>query len=140
MTIIIKHIKDSKDLFDTHIREGTFFKKINSQFVLMLDKEQREFISTNFAVGYIGSDYKLNSWARKTARGLTILSLDGKTISEKRTILWKEVNENKIQPILQFLIKQSKAGKTITLWYLSKYDIETAQLIKRFIDWYTANC
>lgn len=150
MTILIRPIVESKAIFDFNSRAGTLFHVSNGKCTKMTDEEQKEFHRCNFAIGYCGSDRALSAWSSKHRRELTNINiLPGEGVEQKRTHLWKllqtdfesipkqERRKSGYYELRQYqqIVEALRSGKTITLWYLSTYDIETAQLFKRFFEY-----
>ena len=161
MPIQISHISNSKKLFDLNIEY--FFKPSDlssTGWETMSDAEKKVFKETNFAVGYCGSEIALSTWSSKNCRGLTNLNfMQESSIEEKRQYLWDLINFNfdeinKIEDrkrrrdlrrdngyyFLRYYqtIAETSKNYTVNLWYLSKYDLPTACLIEKFLN-YLAN-
>ena len=156
MTITIRPIKKASDIFDVNRSQGTFFWKKNEKSILMTAEEQKAFRATNFVVGYAGKDPRLSSWCHTTSKGLSNINVDMQT-SDLRQYLWHLVNcefsSDGLRPallrklrvaegyyILRELqsIAETSKNHDITLWTLSSYDKENAELLKRFLT-YLAN-
>ena len=92
----------------------------------------------HYCIAYEGKDYALASWSHKQSKGLTNIAtfFEGSTTDEKRQLLWSQVQARTLpKPLTRFLDRYSK-DSDLYLWYLSEHDRPTAELIKRFIDWY----
>lgn len=134
----IKSIKEAD--FSCNTSEGIFFKKINNQFIMMNFDEQKEFIRNNRVIGYEGSDVKLSSWARKQSKGLSVWNLPGETIEQKRQLLWQAINsdnEEDRKPYRWLISLAKQELNNLTFWYLSSHDKPVAELIVRFVNWYS---
>mgnify|MGYP000052300764 FL=1 len=118
----------------------------------MSEEEQKEFSTSNFAIGYCGNDIRLSTWSRKESRELHNLNfMQDAGIQEKRAYLWQllqtdfqSLSREKRRESGYYSLRQYqqiadnlRSGKTVTLWYLSGYDIDTAELFKRFFEYLT---
>ena len=123
--------------------------EVNSRDKFYFDRNKQQVPSAvmkgHYCVAYEGSDYALASWAHKQSKGLTNIAtfFEGQTTDEKRQLLWSQVQSRTLpKPLARFLDRYSK-DNDLYLWYLSEHDDlrpatlrPTAELIKRFIDWY----
>lgn len=152
MTILIRPIRDSRSIFDLNSRTGIFFYPEGSGWRKMSEEEQKEFSTSNFAIGYCGNDIRLSTWSRKESRELHNLNfMQDAGIQEKRAYLWQllqtdfqSLSREKRRESGYYSLRQYqqiadnlRSGKTVTLWYLSGYDIDTAELFKRFFEYLT---
>jgi hypothetical protein len=152
MTILIRPIQDSRSVFDLNSRSDCFFYPEAGGWRKMTEIEQKEFSASNFAIGYCGNDIRLSTWSRKESRQLHNLNfMQDAGIPEKRAYLWQllqtdfEVLSREERRTAGYYALQQyrkiadvlRSGKTVTLWYLSGYDIDTAELFKRFFDYLT---
>lgn len=150
MTILIRPIQDSHSVFDINSRTGTFFKPATKGISKMTEEEQKDFRDSNFAIGYCGTDIRLSTWSRKESRELHNLNfLQDARIPEKRAYLWQllqtdfEVLSREERRTAGYYTLQQyrkiadvlRSGIGVTLWYLSGYDCETAELLKRFLEY-----
>jgi len=151
MTIQIRNIKESLNIFDVSRSQGRYFHKQSGKGVLMTTDEQKSFEATNFVVGYAGKDIRLSSWADKQGKGLNNINIDMKP-AELRQYLWtlvqtdfSSISDRKEKIAsgyytfrqLESIAKTSKT-QNITFWILSSYDRPNAELLVRFIN-YLAN-
>lgn len=147
MTIQIRNIKESRDVFDVNRYAGKFFHKQSGESVVMTADEQKIFEASNFVVGYAGKDYKLSSWADKKRKGLTNINIDMNP-ADLRQYLWtlvqtdfssldrKERRAFGYYTLQQFeAIAETSKNKNITFWCLSSYDRPNAELLVRFINY-----
>ena len=150
MTITIRPIKEASDIFDVNRSQGTFFWRKDGKSVLMTNEEQKDFKSSNFAVGYAGTDIRLSCWANKMRRELRNINLD-MPVHALRLHLWmlvktdftnldrQQKREQGYYTFNQFVsIAETSKNHDITLWILSSFDVENADLFKRFLT-YLAN-
>jgi hypothetical protein len=161
MPVAIRPIEESRKVFDYNTEY--FFKpstESTNGWEIMNDAETQLFKKTNFAVGYCGNEIALRTWSSKQKRELSNLNfMDGYSINDKREHLWMLVHTdwspfekcnreerkmlaNTSDSYWQFRklsgIAETSKTETVTLWYLSKHDLPTAELLKRFIE-YLAN-
>ena len=144
MTIQIRSIKESSDVFDVNSRDQIFFHFIDQSKVRMTKEEQANFVRCNYVVAYAGKDFALSSWSQKASKGLHNINVD-MNVSDLRQYLWHLVNcefsaDRKLRVAEGYYIlhKLSSIAETsknhdITLWTLSAYDKENAELLKRFL-------
>ncbi|WP_293134822.1 hypothetical protein [Microcoleus sp. bin38.metabat.b11b12b14.051] len=149
MTILIRNIKESSDVFDVNSRDRVFFHFVDRTKVRMTKEEQAEFLASNYVVGYAGKEFALSSWCHKASKGLHNINVD-MNAADLRQYLWHLVNfefsaDRNLRVaegyyILQKLssIAEKSKNHDITLWTLSAYDRENAKLLKRFLT-YLAN-
>ncbi|MCC3459808.1 MAG: hypothetical protein EAZ73_09175 [Oscillatoriales cyanobacterium] len=144
MTIVIRNIKESRQIFDIRSSTGDFFHVNNGKTTIMAEDEQKLFRQTNFVVGYAGTDIRLSSWADKMRRGLTNINLD-MPVHKLREYLWillntdfslldrKQKRDMGYWQLEQYRsIAETSKQNDITLWVLSSHDIQSAELFKRF--------
>jgi len=146
MTIQIRNIKESLDIFDVSRRAGKYFHKQSGKSVLMTPDEQKSFEATNFVVGYAGKDIRLSSWSDKQGKGLDNINED-MNHTDLRQYLWTlvqtdfdSISDRKVKiasgyyTLRQFVaIAETSKSQDITIWTLSCYDRPNAELIVRFI-------
>ena len=149
MTILIRNIKESRDVFDVNRVERIFFNMIDGKSVRMTNEEQATFLDSNYVVGYAGKEIRLSSWSHKASKGLHNINVD-MNAGQLRQYLWHLVNcefsaDRKLRVaegyyILRELssIAETSKNRDIILWTLSAYDNENAELLKRFLT-YLAN-
>ncbi|MEG4587240.1 hypothetical protein QUA54_18770 [Microcoleus sp. MOSTC5] len=116
--------------YDVNRREGTYFDR-NGKAV------DDKLIRGHYAVAYEGSDIRLSTWAWKQRKELTNLAtyFDGSTAEEKRQIIWHQFQTRTVNRHLITLCERFRK-EPLFLWYVSYYDLPTAQFIKRFLEWY----
>ncbi|MEG4594131.1 hypothetical protein QUB00_20315 [Microcoleus sp. F8_C2] len=116
--------------YDVNRREGTYFDRNGKQ----VDKE---LLKGHYAVAYEGSDIRLSSWAWKQRKELTNLAtyFEGNTVEEKRQIIWQQIQDRTVNRYLLSFCEEFR-DEPLFLWYVSYYDLPTAQFIKRFLEWY----
>ncbi|MEG4286401.1 hypothetical protein QUB68_25040 [Microcoleus sp. A006_D1] len=148
MTIQIRNIKESLNIFDVNRSSGKYFHKQNGESILMTTDEQESFKATNFVVGYAGKDIKLSSWADKQGKGLNNINIDMKP-AELRQYLWTlvqtdfaTITDRKLRiaqgyyTLQQFkTIAETSKTQDITFWVLSGYDQPNAELLVRFVNY-----
>jgi|JFJP01.1.fsa_nt_gi hypothetical protein len=136
----ILSIKESS--FSCNTSEGIFFNNGRR----MTPDEEKEFLRNNIAIGYLGSDLGLSSFARKQSKGLSIFNLPGERVDEKRLRLWSFLRmrngdlKKKFEKEYRWLLGLAKRSdsdlESLTIWYLSSFDKPVAELIVNFISWY----
>lgn len=91
----------------------------------------------HYCVAYEGSDVRLSTWARKQNKGLTNIAtfFEGSTVEEKRQIIWQQIQTKTVNRHLIHFCERFRE-ESLFLWYLSHYDLPTAEFIKRFLFWY----
>ncbi|MEG5175586.1 hypothetical protein [Microcoleus sp. B3-D7] len=116
--------------YDVNRREGTYFDRNGKQ----VDKE---LLKGHYSVTYEGNNIRLLSWARKQRKELTNLAtyFDGSTVEEKRQIIWQRIQDRTVNRHLLSFCERFRE-EPLFLWYVSYYDLPTAQFIKRFLEWY----
>lgn len=116
--------------YDVNRREGTYFDR-NGKPV------DKDLLKGHYAVAYEGRDIRLSTWAWKQRKELTNLGtyFDGNTVEEKRLILWEQFQTLTVNRHLINFCERFRE-EPIYLWYVSYYDLPTAQFIKRFLEWY----
>ena len=116
--------------YDVNRREGTYFDR-NSKPV------DKDLLKGHYAVAYEGRDIRLSTWAWKQRKELTNLAtyFDGNTVEEKRLIIWEQFQTLTVNRHLINFCEQFRE-QPMYLWYVSHYDLPTAQFIKRFLEWY----
>jgi len=148
MTIQIRNIKESLDIFDVSRSNGKYFHKQSGNSVLMTDDEQNSFRDTNFVVGYAGKDIKLSSWSDKQGKGLNNINVDMNP-TELRQYLWtlvqtdfSSITDRKVKRASGYYTLQQFESiaitskiQNITFWILSGYDRPNAELLVRFINY-----
>lgn len=150
MTILIRPIQDSRSVFDINSRSGNLFYPEAGGWRKMTQEEEKEFSASNFAIGYCGTDIRLSTWSRKESRLLHNLNfMQEARIAEKRAYLWQllqtdfeALSREERRAAGYYALQQYReiadilrSGKPVTMWYLSGYDIETAELLKRFFEY-----
>ena len=116
--------------YDVNRREGTYFDR-NGKPV------EDKLLKGHYSVAYEGSDIRLSSWAWKQRKELTNLAtyFDGTSAEEKRQIIWHQFQTRTVdRHLINFCERFRK--EPLYLWYVSNYDLPTAQFIKRFLEWY----
>ena len=129
MTVYIRPMSEFP--YDVNSREATYFDR-NKQQVLNVREN-------HFCVAYEGRNYALSTWAHKQSKGLSNMAtfFSGETTEEKRQNLWHQIQTRTLpKRLARFYSHFSKDGCDLYLWYISEYDRPTAELIKRFLDWY----
>lgn len=116
--------------YDVNRREGTYFDR-NGKRV------EDKLLRGHYAVAYEGSDIRLSSWAWKQRKELTNLAtyFDGNSAEEKRQIIWQQIQDKTVNRHLLSFCERFR-HEPLFIWYVSNYDLPTAQFIKRFLDWY----
>lgn len=139
--IIVRPIQASSEFFSINSREGTFFFKQDGQWIRMSPAQEKDFLSTNFAVGYMGKERKLSVWTNREALGLKVVNLEGNGLEHQRILLWRYFKSGQLPGFISSILDRVREGKTVTLWGLNKHYVETANLIARFVVWFitTAN-
>ncbi|MEG3908693.1 hypothetical protein QT979_13515 [Microcoleus sp. w2-18bC1] len=116
--------------YDVNRREGTYFDR-NGKRV------KDECLEGHYAVAYEGTDIRLATWAGKQRKELTNLAtyFEGATVEEKRQIIWHKIESQTVnRHFLRFC--ERHRNEPLFLWYVSSYDLPTAQFIKRLLEWY----
>jgi hypothetical protein len=128
MTIYIEPMKDFP--YDVNRREGTYFDRNGFQV-------DDSVMKPHYCVGYEGNDPRLSAWARKQSKGLTNFAtfFEGSTAEEKRLIIWHKLQTKTLDRRLARFFDRFRE-EPLFLWYLSTYDLPTAEFIKRFLSWY----
>jgi len=116
--------------YDLNRREGTYFDRNGKQV-------DRELLKGHYSVAYEGSDIRLSTWAWKQRKELTNLAtyFEGGTAEEKRQIIWRQFQDRSVNRHLLSFCERFRE-QPLFLWYVSYYDLPTAQFIKRFLEWY----
>ncbi|WP_172193209.1 hypothetical protein [Microcoleus asticus] len=116
--------------YDVNRREGTYFDR-NGKCV------EDKLLRGHYSVAYEGSDIRLSSWAWKQRKELTNLAtyFDGNSAEEKRQIIWHQFKTRTVDRHLINFCERFRE-EPLYLWYVSNYDLPTAQFIKRFLEWY----
>ena len=130
MTIYIRSMSEFP--YEVNSREKVYFDR-NKQPV------PASVMKNHYCVAYEGNDYALVSWSHKQSKGLTNIAtfFEGQTTESKRQQMWHQVQTRTLsKPLARFLDRFSRDGGDLYLWYLSEHNRPTAELIKRFIDWY----
>ncbi|MEG4455922.1 hypothetical protein [Microcoleus sp. N9_A1] len=118
--------------YDVNRREGTYFER-NGKRVEVED----DILKNHYCVSYEGKEFALSTWSRKQSKGLINIAtfFEGKTAQEKRQILWNQFETRTInRRIIRFC--ERVRNEPLFLWYVSSYDLPTAQFIKKFLEWY----
>lgn len=129
MTIYIRPMSEFP--YDVNSRDKVYFDRNKQQVSSAVMKG-------HYCIAYEGNDYALVSWSHKQSKGLTNIAtfFEGQTTESKRQLLWSQVQSRTLpRPLTRFLERSSNLGD-LYLWYVSEHDRPTAELIKRFIDWY----
>ena len=116
--------------YDVNRREKTYFDR-NGKPV------DKDLLKGHYCVGYEGKNVALFTWSRKQSKELTNIAtfFEGSTAEEKRQILWDKIETQTVnRHIIRFCEKVR--DEPLFLWYVSHYDLPTAQFIKRFLEWY----
>ena len=118
--------------YDVNRREGTYFDR-NGKPV------DKDLLKGHYAVAYEGRDIRMSTWAWKQRKELTNLAtyLDGNAVEEKRLIIWEQFQTLTVNRHLINFCERFRE-QPMYLWYISRYDLPTAQFIKRFLEWYWA--
>ena len=129
MTVYIRPMSEFP--YDVNSREGTYFDRNKQQVANVREN--------HFCVAYEGKDYALSTWAHKQSKGLSNMAtfFEGQTTEEKRQILWTKVQTRTLPKRLARFYEYHSKENDLYLWYLSGHDRPTAELIKRFLDWYS---
>jgi len=116
--------------YDVNRREGTYFDRNGKQV-------DRELLKGHYSVAYEGSDIRLSTWAWKQRKELTNLAtyFEGGTAEEKRQIIWRQFQDRSVNRHLLSFCERFRE-QPLFLWYVSYYDLPTAQFIQRFLEWY----
>ncbi len=116
--------------YDVNRREGTYFDRNGKQV-------DRELLKGHYSVAYEGSDIRLSTWAWKQRKELTNLAtyFEGGTAEQKRQIIWRQFQDKSVNRHLLSFCERFRE-QPLFLWYVSYYDLPTAQFIKRFLEWY----
>lgn len=116
--------------YDVNRQEGTYFDR-NGKRV------EDKLLRGHYSVAYEGSDIRLSSWAWKQRKELTNLAtyFDGNSAEEKRQIIWHQLQTRTVDRHLINFCERFRE-EPLYLWYVSNYDLPTAQFIKRFLEWY----
>jgi hypothetical protein len=116
--------------YDVNRREGTYFDRNGKQVA-------RELLKGHYSVAYEGSDIRLSTWAWKQRKELTNLAtyFDGSTVEEKRQIIWYQIQTQTVNRHFINFCERFRE-QPLFLWYVSYYDLPTAQFIKCFLEWY----
>jgi hypothetical protein len=116
--------------YDVNRREGTYFDR-NGKPV------DKDLLKGHYAVAYEGNDIRLSTWAWKHRKELTNLAtyFDGDTVQQKRLVIWQQFQTRTVNRHLINFCERFRE-QPIYLWYVSQYDLPTAQFIKRFLEWY----
>ena len=117
-------------LYDVNRREGTYFDRNGKQVDLKL-------LKGHYSVAYEGSDIRLSTWAWKQRKELTNLAtyFEGGTAEQKRQIIWRQFQDKSVNRHLLSFCERFRE-QPLFLWYVSYYDLPTAQFIKHFLEWY----
>ena len=128
MTIHIKPMEDFP--YDVNRREGTYFDRNGFQI-------DPSVMKPHYCVSYEGNDPRLSAWARKQSKGLTnfVAFFEGSTAEEKRLIVWQKLQTRTLDRRLASFFNRFRE-EPLFLWYLSTYDLPTAEFIERFLSWY----
>ena len=131
MTIYIRPMSEFP--YDVNSRMGTYFDR-NKQ------KVAPEVMENHFCVAYEDyndKNYALSTWSYRQSKGLSNMAtfFKGRTTEEKRQILWQQI-QDKTLPKRLARFYGSFRSSDLYLWYISEHDRPTAELIKRFLDWY----
>lgn len=138
--IVVRPISLAKEHFNMNSATGNFSLKEGDRFVQMNPQQEEEFLSTNFAIGYTDrANIRLRINASRQARGLDVFNLEGTTLEGKRVLLWRNFRGGQIPEFISSILATVKAGKSVTLWYLSSDDIEVANIIAKFVVWFVTN-
>jgi hypothetical protein len=116
--------------YDVNRREGTYFDRNGKQV-------DRELLKGHYSVAYEGSDIRLSTWAWKQRKELTNLAtyFEGGTAEEKRQIIWRQFQDRSVNRHLLSFCERFRE-QPLFLWYVSYYDLPTAQFIQLFLEWY----
>lgn len=116
--------------YDVNRREGTYFDR-NGKRV------DDELLKGHYCVAYEGKDIRLSTWSNKQSKKLTNLAtyFEGGTAEEKRQIIWRQFQDRTVNRHLLSFCERFRE-QPMFLWYVSYYDLPTAQFIKRFLEWY----
>jgi hypothetical protein len=116
--------------YDVNRREGTYFDRNGKQV-------DRELLKGHYCVAYEGKDIPLSTWSNKQSKKLTNLAtyFEGGTAEEKRQIIWRQFQDRTVNRHLLSFCERFRE-QPMFLWYVSYYDLPTAQFIKRFLEWY----
>ncbi len=115
--------------------------EVNSRDKAYFDRNKQQVPSAvmkgHFCVAYEGNDYALVSWSHKQSKGLANIAtfFEGQTTEQKRQNLWTRVESKTLDRRITRFCDRAR-DNDIYLWYLSEHDRPTAELIKRFLDWY----
>ena len=129
MTIYIRPISEFP--YEVNTRDKVYFDR-NKQPI------PASVMKGHYCVASETKSYALSSSIHKQSKGLTNIAtfFEGQTTDEKRQLLWSQVQSRTLpRPLTRFLDRYSNSSD-LYLWYLSEHDRPTAELIKRFIDWY----
>jgi len=116
--------------YDVNRREGTYFDR-NGKRV------DDELLKCHYCVAYEGKNIRLSTWSNKQSKKLTNLAtyFEGGTAEEKRQIIWRQFQDKSVNRHLLSFCERFRE-QPMFLWYVSYYDLPTAQFIKRFLEWY----
>jgi hypothetical protein len=123
--------------YDVNRREGTYFVACGRVAHRNSKPVDKDLLKGHYAVAYEGRDIRLSTWAWKQRKELTNLAtyFDGNTVEEKRLIIWEQFQTLTVNRHLINFCERFRE-QPIYLWYISRYDLPTAQFIKRFLEWY----
>ncbi|MEG4574259.1 hypothetical protein QUA56_16440 [Microcoleus sp. N3A4] len=123
--------------YDVNRREGTYFVACGRVAHRNGKRVDDNLLKNHYCVGYEGKEFALSTWSRKQSKGLINIAtfFEGKTAQEKRQILWNQFETRTVnRRIIRFCERVRE--EPLFLWYVSSYDLPTAQFIKRFLEWY----